>query len=135
MADSLINSSFLYYNMVRFVGNDTVIINDYLETDGYSESFINRLKRSLELKGIRVCGTLPYRAFTRKNKDGLYTATGCYINYLETPGLIVFPSFGIEEDEAAFRSIRSYFPSGKIVQLGCSEIAEQSGVLNCVSWN
>jgi agmatine deiminase len=121
--------------MVRFVGEDSVIINEYLSGDGYTRKFIDALKLSLTANGIKIIGTLPYRSFPKKNKDGDYTAIGCYINYLELDELIVFPKFEIEEDNAAYDKIRKYFPSKQIVHLDCREIAEEGGVLNCVTWN
>lgn len=121
--------------MVRFVSENTVIINEYLESDRYSPSFVGKSVRVLESQGIRVVGTLPYRAFNRRNRDGDYTAIGCYMNYLEVDNLIVFPTFGISEDFTAFEKIQQFFPSKRIIQLGCREIAEEGGVLNCISWN
>jgi agmatine deiminase len=121
--------------MVRFVAEDTVIINDYLESDGYSRSFITESLRLLETQGIRVAGALPYRAFKRKNRDGDYTAIGCYINYLDCGTLIIFPTFGIAEDNDASLKIQQYFPLKRIVQLDCRDIAEGGGVLNCITLN
>lgn len=121
--------------MVRFVGEDAVIINDYQSMDGYTKGFITALRKSLESNGITIAGTLPYRSFPRRNKDGDYTAIGCYMNYLEMGNFILFPKFEIEEDTAAFEAIQKYFPLKKIVQLDCREIAEDGGVLNCITWN
>jgi len=120
--------------MVRFVGEDAVIINDYQSKDGYTKGFITALRKALESKGITIAGTLPYRSFPRRNKDGDYTAIGCYMNYLEIGNLIVFPKFEIEEDTEAHTKIQQYFPTKKVVQLDCREIAEDGGVLNCITW-
>lgn len=120
--------------MVRFVGEDSVIIDDYLPEDGYTEKFIAELRHSLESQGIKIIGTLPYRSFPRKNKDGDLTAIGCYMNFLELDDLIIFPKFEIAEDDLAYRKIQEYFPLKKVVQLDCREIAEEGGVLNCISW-
>jgi agmatine deiminase len=121
--------------MVRFVSENTVIMNEYLESDSYSPTFVDKSVQALESQGIRIAGTLPYRAFNRKNRDGDYTAIGCYINYLEVHNLIVFPTFGISEDLTAFEKIQQFFPSKRIVQIDCKKIAEEGGVLNCISWN
>jgi len=130
--------------MVRFVSDNTVIINDYLEKDGYSKTFINKFIKSLQAQGISIAGTLPYRSF-QKNKitkkikpssprSDTDPATGCYINYLELKNLIIFPQFGIAEDEQALDIIKGYFPDKKILPLNCAEIAQDGGVLNCISW-
>jgi len=130
--------------MVRFISDDTVIINNYLEEDGNSKTFITKLKKSLQIQGISIAGTLPYHALPR-NKAKKYAkqnqsykdtdpAIGCYINYLELENLIIFPQFGINEDQQALKEIRDYFPNKKIIPLNCTEIAEEGGVLNCISW-
>lgn len=120
--------------MVRFVGPDTVIINDYLWQDGYSRTFIEKLRRSLAEAGMSIAGTLPYRSFQRKNKHGDFTALGCYMNFLEMNDLVILPAFALEEDEVALNKCRAYFPSKKVVQVDAREIAEDGGVLNCISW-
>ena len=89
----------------------------------------------MESNGIKIIGTLPYRSFQRKNKDGDYTAIGCFMNYLELDELIIFPKFEIEEDNEAFEKIQQYFPSKRVVQLDCREISEEGGILNCITWN
>ncbi len=130
--------------MVRFVSDDTVVINNYLEEDGFSKTFINKLKKSLQTQGISIAYTLPYRAFP-KNKTKKYAkqtqsckdtdpAIGCYINYLELENLIIFPQFGINEDQQALTQIQDYFPTKKIIPLNCTDIAKEGGVLNCISW-
>ena len=130
--------------MVSFISDDTIIINDYLEKDGYSMTFIKNFKKSLQAQGILIAGTLPYRFFPRNetNKKAkpphscidTDPAIGCYINYLELKNLIIFPQFGIDEDEQALKKIQDYFPNKKIIPLNCSEIAKEGGVLNCISW-
>ena len=57
------------------------------------------------------------------------------MNYLELDDQIIFPKFEIPEDDAEFDKIREYFPSKQVVQIDCREIAEEGGVLNCVTWN
>lgn len=120
--------------MVRFVGEDSVIINDYLSEDGYTGKFITDLRLALQSNGIKIIGTLPYRSFPRKNKDGDITAIGCYMNFLELDDLIIIPKFEITEDDLAYSKIQEYFPLKKVVQLDCRVIAEEGGVLNCISW-
>lgn len=118
--------------MVRFVNENQVIINNYLEADGYSASFIRRLKRALESRGLTIAGTLPYRYF--KSIKPANSAIGCYMNYLEINDLLIFPQFNIPEDQPALTAIHRYFPKKKILPLNCTEIAIEGGVLNCVSW-
>ena len=130
--------------MVRFVTDETVIINNYLEEDGFSRTFITKLKKSLKAHGLIIAGTLTYRSLPRnktkkhanqtKSHRDTDSAVGCYINYLELENLIIFPQFGINEDQQALKQIQNYFPNKKIIPLNCTEIAKEGGVLNCISW-
>jgi len=130
--------------MVRFISDTEVIINDYLESDGYTKTFINKLKKALQSRGLTIAGTIPYRAFPRTKTtkktnpsspmSDTDPATGCYINYLELDNLIIFPQFGITEDQPALDAIHRYFPNKKILPLICTVIAQEGGVLNCISW-
>jgi len=118
--------------MVRFISDNTVIINDYLETDGYSKTFINKLKKVLQSHGLTIAGTLPYRSFP--GPKGTDSAIGCYMNFLELETLIIFPKYNLPEDQPALAKIQEYFPNKKILPLNCTEIALKGGVLNCISW-
>ena len=118
--------------MVRFVSDDTVIINDYLEEDGYSKTFINKFKKALQSHGLTIAGILPYRSFP--GPKGTDSAIGCYMNYLELETLIIFPQYNLPEDQPALAKIQEYFPNKKILPLNCTEIAQEGGVLNCISW-
>jgi agmatine deiminase len=49
-------------------------------------------------------------------------------------GIVFVPKFGIKEDDIAVKAFEKIF--GKpIVQVDSSEIANDGGVLNCITWN
>jgi agmatine deiminase len=68
-------------------------------------------------------------------KEGQKTANELYINYLHVDNLVVVPQFGLNEDNDAFRTIQDELgKSNTVVPFQAKVIAEDGGVLNCVSW-
>jgi agmatine deiminase len=48
---------------------------------------------------------------------------------------IFLPEFKMSEDAIVFKQFQKLFPSKNIVAVESNEIANEGGVLNCVSWN
>lgn len=117
--------------MLRYYDESTVIANDFSKTD--SLSFQDRFKKSLEKSGLNI-KNFPYKSVPEKNKDGIFVATGVYINYLRVDNLIVFPTFDIPEDDIALKDIKKLYPNASIEVIDSKEIAYNGGVLNCISW-
>jgi agmatine deiminase len=117
--------------VVRFVSENRVLVNDYSGVDpGYGA----RLRGLLEMKGL-VVETLPMFEEKRKRRPGdLPSAVGVYINYLWVGNLVVAPAYGRPEDDLAVRKLRQVMPDAAVVQVPCRGLADQGGVLNCVSW-
>jgi agmatine deiminase len=117
--------------VVRFVAEDRVLINDYSTVDpGYGI----KVRNLLEKNGLEV-ETLPMFEETRKPRSGdLHSAVGIYINYLRVGDVVVIPAYDRTEDEAALEKIRHVMPAAGVFQLQCRNLAENGGVLSCVSW-
>ena len=114
--------------MVRFLNEDTVIINDYKdEKQGFRRAFFIALNNA-GLKYVEI----PYNLNENDNDD---QAHGCYINYLQMENLIIVPTFGLKEDDQAVRRFEDLFPKQTIATVESREIAEHGGVLNCITWN
>lgn len=75
---------------------------------------------------------VPYNPY--KNKSDLQ-ANGIYINYLHMKQAVVIPTFGIAEDEKAVRQFEELFSGHTITTIDSNDIANEGGVLNCISWN
>lgn len=115
--------------VVRFVNDDTVVVNDYRKIDpGYGEKLEGCLRRH-EL-GVEL---LPYFC-TNQVIDSIPSAVGNYINFLRVNGLVIVPAYGVRQDEVACRTLERLLPGTKIVPVPCEGLARQGGVLNCVSW-
>ena len=119
--------------IVRFLDDNTVLVNKYQNTKE-STTFQQNLFGILGKHGLNII-QIPYYPDYKKTSEGLFTAMGCYINYLQVNKHIFLPSFGNEEqDEEAFLCFERIFGKN-VFQIDASEIALKGGVLNCISWN
>lgn len=114
--------------MVRFVTNDTVIIND---NSAENKEFQRALKIALDNAGLDY---IEIPCNYSKNKKSSQ-ANGCYINYLQMKNLIILPTFGIEEDERVVKQFENIFKGHRIKTVDSNAIANDGGILNCITWN
>lgn len=115
--------------MVRFVDEDTVLVNRYTGRD--SNRFMHQLQQALKDAGL-ACIEMPYNPYCNQSGD---EANGIYINYLQMSQAVVLPVFGMKEDKDALRVVEKVFSGQKIVTINSNDIARDGGVLNCISWN
>lgn len=108
--------------MVRFVGENTAIVNAPLSPFGFE----TKVKKSLQNYGFNVID-FPY--FYSKGDS----AVGCYLNFLETEKSIFLPVFGVDTDNEAIELAKNIFDK-TIIPVNINEIAKDGGVLNCISW-
>lgn len=108
--------------MVRFVGENTAIVNAPLSPYGFE----TKVKKSLQNYGFNVID-FPY--FYSKGDS----AVGCYLNYLETEKSIFLPVFGVDTDSEAIELAKNIFDK-TIIPVNINEIAVKGGLLNCISW-
>lgn len=108
--------------VVRFVNENTALGNASPCKYGYELKVKNALKKH----GISVWD-FPY--FDSAGNS----AVGSYLNYLETETHIFLPVFGNVQDEKAIKCAKEVFDK-KIIPVNINEIAEEGGVLNCISW-
>ena len=124
--------------MVRFADDRTVLVNHPVNED--------RLGRELRPHYVKVARVIrqhgftpiefPYQPREERNADGIPSAKGVYINFLQTADMIVFPTFGWPDaDGRAQRVLRQTFPRYRIIPLDCNDLAVDGGLLNCVTWN
>lgn len=112
--------------MVRFLSEDTVLVNDYSHEPAFQKNLYRSLKGAkLDLKPI------PYNPYCNK---GELNATGIYINYLQVCRTILCPIYGMKEDALAHEVFLKYF-GANVIPIRANAIAKKGGVLNCVSWN
>ncbi len=119
--------------MVRFVNDRTLLVNDYSKCDPRlcNPSFGRRLAEALP--GFALV-PFPYCPVNEK-KDGIDSAKGVYINFLQIRNMILLPVFGMERDDAAEKILTEMFPQSRIITVPSNKLAHEGGVLNCVTWN
>jgi agmatine deiminase len=114
--------------MVRFLDDNTVIINDYAKED---KAFKRAFLIALDNAGLDYI-EIPYNPYNNK-KDS--QANGIYINYLQMEGVVILPVFGQKEDELAVKQFETLFKGYRIETVDSNEIAKKGGILNCITWN
>lgn len=114
--------------MVRFVDENTIVINDYQKE---KEWFYRAFEIAIHNTGLEYL-KIPYNVFGNKSND---QANGDYINYLQMENIVFIPTFGIKEDEEAVKQLETIFKGQTIVPIESNEIANDGGILNCITWN
>ncbi|WP_066511643.1 agmatine deiminase family protein [Rufibacter sp. DG15C] len=114
--------------MVRFLDYRTVLINDYSKEKSEFQLTFRMALHNAGLDWIEV----PYNPY--RNKQNIQ-ANGIYINYLQMDGCLVLPIFNQKEDEEAVKLFSQLFPKTRISTVESNEIAQEGGILNCITWN
>jgi agmatine deiminase len=114
--------------MVRFINNDTVIINDYSKEN---KDFHRAFKIALDNARLEYI-EIPYNPYNNKTYG---QANGDYINYLQMNNLIVIPTFGLADDEIIVRQFEQIFKGQTIATIDSNEVANNGGIINCITWN
>jgi agmatine deiminase len=117
--------------MLRFIDDDTVLVNDFSYEKDYFRNALSRVLKKHSLQQIEFTYSPTYE----KNEDKVPSASGTYVNYLQVGNKIIMPTFGIPEDECAQKQLREVFPQHQIETIDSTEIAKEGGVLNCIVWN
>lgn len=116
--------------MVRFVNENSVLVNQYPKNKTYDQFSIN-LRSSLRNAGLH-CIEFPYTSW--QNED-VNSASGCYINFLEIGNCIFYPVFNSDDDKSALSILKDNFSERELIGIECTELAKFGGVLNCATWN
>jgi agmatine deiminase len=114
--------------MVRFLDNNTVLINDYSKEN---REFQLRFRMALHNAGLDYI-EIPYNPYNNKKDD---YANGIYINYLQMQQTVIIPTFGLKEDAVVVKQFEQIFKGQKIETIDGNDIAYEGGILNCISWN
>lgn len=114
--------------MVRFIDENTVAINDYCRE---KEWFHRAFEIAIHNTGLDYI-KIPYNVYDNKNND---QANGDYINYLQMENTVIVPTFGIMEDDKAVKQIETIFAGQTIATIDSNEVANEGGILNCITWN
>lgn len=114
--------------MIRFLDENTVIINDYSKEKEWFQRAFEIAIHNTGLDYIKI----PYNLDQNKSND---QANGDYINYLQMENIVIIPTFGIKEDDEAVNRLETIFKGQTTRTIESNEIANEGGVLNCITWN
>lgn len=114
--------------MVRFLDENTVLINDLSRENHDFQKNFRLAIHNARLDWIEI----PYNPY---GNNKYIQANGIYINYLQMKGKIILPIFGLDEDDKTAKQFESLFSGNTIATIDCNTIANDGGVLNCISWN
>lgn len=115
--------------MVSWVDGSSVLVNDYSTVEA---GLRRRIRRSL--RGHRVGFIdLPYDP-QPGGRDGIPTAAGNWMNFLQIGDLLIVPTFGMRGDERALGILRDAYAGREVKALECRELAEDGGLIRCVTW-
>ena len=115
--------------MVCWLSEQTVLINDYSTVSG---SFRHRIHWSLGRHQIDLV-ELPYEP-QAGGRDGIPTAAGNWMNFLRVRNLLIVPVFGMKGDERVLGILREVHPGYGVEAVECRKLAEEGGLLHCVTW-
>lgn len=113
--------------MIRFVDEKTVLINQYSKEDEKIKLELQNVLRKANLNWIEI----PYNPYQNNN---WIQANGIYLNYFQTDGKIFLPIYQLKEDDEAIKLFEKIFSGQKIIGVDSREIANEGGVLNCITW-
>ncbi len=111
--------------MVRFLDDNTVIINDYSKEN---TEFHHAFKEALEKVKLSYI-EIPYNPYDNKK---FIQANGIYINFLQMQNTLIIPTFGKKEDEMVFRQLEQIFDGYQIATVDSNSVANEGGVLKRV---
>ena len=114
--------------MVRFVDEHTVLINDLSRE---KPDFQRTFRMALHNAGLEWI-EIPYNPYGNQK---YIQANGIYMNYLQMRNIIILPVFGMDEDDLVLSQFENLFSGAKIATINSNDIANEGGILNCITWN
>jgi len=114
--------------VVRFVNDGLAAVNEYRRIDrGYHRS----VAACLRCAGLAI-ELIPYRPVTVR-VHRMPSAVGNYANFLHAGPVLIVLSYGMRLDAKAADLMRELFPALAVRSLPSVGLADQGGVLNCVT--
>jgi agmatine/peptidylarginine deiminase len=131
----------------KFVDDDTIIIEDRAcMDDPVQTEYQYHLTSRLAEAGLDVVPLVFAYHKTPKMSEAEFRAKypkaddynpgyGYYVNFLRMKGLVIYPVFGIPEDEEMAQSMEMLFPKTLLRPVNCADLSMEGGLVNCVTAN
>ena len=114
--------------IVRYVNDNRILMTNYAE---YDKNIAASFREALEHDGYEVKELCFKPCAPRNSKDFSWA----YINFLQTPKVIIVPLLGIEEqDKEALKQIQDTYPDVDVKGVYAMPLVEKGGGFNCFSW-
>jgi agmatine/peptidylarginine deiminase len=110
-------------SMVRFIDNDSVLVNYYYKDD--QSILIPLEKAGLNVGFLDLPGINP-------EQDHYWP----YLNFLQTENMLLYTRIEPRYDAEVLEQLERYFPAyrGRMLAIEMPEVTEEHGALNCISW-
>lgn len=128
-----------------FIDDDAVFVNDFRSMrDVAYRDYQWELRGILRQHDIEAvpfpnaydeCRDITEERFRKEHPDAddFNMATGFYLNAIKTGNLVLYPTFSIDRDERCLDCLLDAWPDAKCVGVDCGYLAEEGGLLHCVS--
>lgn len=115
---------------MRFIDEKTVLVNKLENEYKYWQNGVLKMLKEANLDFVEI----PW--FIHDDKDNQENALGCYLNYLELGNLIIAPIFEtpVNYDNEAICILKSIFADRIIETVNINEVANEGGLMNCITW-
>jgi agmatine/peptidylarginine deiminase len=114
--------------VVSFADRATVVVNVYRRVDGDFRRVLVRRLRAADLNVVEM----PYCPLSGSS-EGLPSAVGNYVNFLQINRLLVVPRYGLPQDDEARKVLGEVSHGSRVDALNCRAVANYGGALNCIT--
>jgi len=130
--------------VAAWIDANTVFVNNYQlthvpELQDYGQAVRKALnKHALEVEPFpfayqsHICSHAEFRC-KYPNADDFNPAVGYFVNFLKVRGLVLFPTFGINADNAVRNILEKTYRDCPCVGIDCRDLAMEGGLLRCVT--
>lgn len=122
--------------LARFCNENTIA---YVKCEDTNDMHYDALKRmEAQLKELTDLDGNPFNLVALPFPDAVFDENGdrlpaTYANFLIINNAVVFPVYGVEQDEAAVEIIQSLFPGREIIPVNSVPLIKQHGSIHCIS--
>jgi agmatine/peptidylarginine deiminase len=116
--------------MCRFVNKRTLLVNDYASAS--MRSFGRQLRQVLRAAKLDLEIVLMPWFYRGGRSDGVPSAVGCYMNFIQLAQGVILPSFAHRQDQQAHQLLASLVDR-PVVSINGTSLAKLGGVFNCIS--
>lgn len=121
--------------LARFCAHDLIC---YVKCNDKNDEHFEALSNmEAQLMSFRQPGGEPYRLVPLPMVEPIIEKgerlPATYANFLIINGAVLFPVYGVKQDEEAIKAIQHCFPDREIIPINCKTLIKQHGSLHCIT--